>query len=90
MAQTVKTKVFKLKEAYDDSMPPDFDWADLSAQDRRMLVARWVSDAWRDVVTNSHKLIAAAFVETGFLVAKDASENSKIKLWKRGDSKYTF
>ena len=51
---------------------------------KRMLVAKWASEAWRDICENHHKLIRSAFVKTGFLIAKDGSENHKIELkWQK-------
>ena len=46
-----------------------------------MLVATWTSEAWREVCEDNQPLILSAFVKTGFLVAKDGSENVKIQVW---------
>jgi UDP-N-acetylglucosamine transferase subunit ALG13 len=45
-----------------------------------MLVATWTAEAWEEVCRDHHVMIRQAFVETGFLVAKDGSENGLIKL----------
>ena len=55
---------------------------------KRMLVARWASEAWTELCTENQGLLQAAFVKTGFLIAKDGSENHLIQLWKKGRSQY--
>ena len=52
----------------------------LSDKKKRMLVAKWASEAWAEFITNRQHTIVEAFVETGFLLAKDGSENHLIKL----------
>jgi hypothetical protein len=52
----------------------------LSTSRKRMLVATWTAEAWEEVCRDHHVMIRQAFVETGFLVAKDGSENGLIKL----------
>lgn len=59
---------------------------ELSAGDRRLLLANWVSVAWDSIQENEH-LLRQAFVETGFLVAKDGSENHLIDM--AGKEDYT-
>ena len=51
-----------------------------SAETRRMLLAQWLSDAWTDLQLNHGHLLRSAFVQTGFLVAMDGSEDRLIKL----------
>ena len=58
----------------------------MDAKNKRMKVAYWASVAWRDMCANSGPLFESAFVTTGFLLAKDGSENNKVKLWKSGSS----
>lgn len=55
-----------------------------SAMERRMLMAQWLSDAWSDLQTNGAKQLDAAFLQTGFLVALDGSQDHLIQLqgWK--------
>ena len=50
------------------------------AMHRRMFMAKWLQDAWLDLILNNRHIILNAFVETGFLVAADGSEDGKIKL----------
>jgi hypothetical protein len=47
-----------------------------------MLIATWTSVAWAELcdIGKANSLIRSAFVDTGFLVAKDGSENGLIKL----------
>jgi hypothetical protein len=52
----------------------------VSASERRLLLARWVSVAWESLQTNAESLIRQSFVETGFLLARDGSENHLIKM----------
>ena len=35
------------------------------AMQRRMLMAKWLQDAWLDLINNNHNIIRNAFVETG-------------------------
>ena len=51
----------------------------LSAGDRRVLLAQWVSVAWESL-TRDEYLIRQSFVQTGLLVARDGSENHLIKM----------
>ena len=61
-----------------------------SAMHRRMLMAKWLSDAWSDLITR-HSLLQNAFVETGLLLALDGSEDRQISLqgWNQPES-YSF
>ena len=49
---------------------------------KRMLVAKWASQAWTEICSHHHQLIRSAFVKTGFLVTKNGSENHLIEIWK--------
>ena len=49
-----------------------------SAMHRRMLMAEWLSLAWTDLTTNHQELIEKSFVHTGFLLARDGSEDHLI------------
>jgi hypothetical protein len=40
------------------------------------------SEAWTELTETEHHLLRSAFVQTGFLVAKDGSENHLIELHK--------
>jgi hypothetical protein len=51
-----------------------------SAMARRMLMAQWLSDAWTDLCDNHSHMIDAAFVKTGFKLAKDGSEDRYIDI----------
>ena len=56
----------------------------LSDAKKRMYVAEWASDAWREMCgENGRHCIESSFVKTGFLLAKDGSENGKVELWAR-------
>jgi hypothetical protein len=60
---------------------------------RRMLIATWISELWTEFTSGKwDNLIFKSFVETGFCVAKDGSENHLIKLdgWQLGEGTYTF
>ena len=62
-----------------------------AAMERRMLMAKWLSDAWADLCTYHSNMIETAFVKTGFKLAKDGSEDDKIELqgW-AGTHTYTY
>ena len=57
----------------------EWESANLSASCRRMLMTTWVLAAWRKVRTEDD-FLRKAFVSTGFLLAKDRSEDDLIKL----------
>ena len=50
-----------------------------------------MQEAWEDLTTNHSRLLEAAFVQTGFLLALDGSEDKLIKLqgW-MGQEEYKF
>jgi hypothetical protein len=50
------------------------------AMARRMLMAQWLSAAWTELTTKHAHMIDSAFVKTGFLVAKDGSEDHLIDI----------
>lgn len=56
------------------------EYGGLSDPERRMLVAQWASEAWADLCENHQHAIEHAFVSTGFLIAKDGSEDHLINL----------
>jgi hypothetical protein len=60
------------------------EWSEgVSAPTRRIYIAQWLSAVWKQVCAESHdSLIRPAFVQSGFYVAKDGSENGKINLHK--------
>jgi hypothetical protein len=63
-----------------------------AAMQRRMLMASWLSEAWKDLQSPKYNhMIKSAFVHTGFLLALDGSEDHLLNLqgW-AGDSPYTF
>ena len=86
VGQTIKQIIARKYEAAFDAsgdgwdMPPED--GGLDAKEKRMLVATWVSEAWQEFTTGAkyHHLVRSAFVRTGFLVAKDGSENELIEL----------
>ena len=51
-----------------------------SAMARLMLMAQWLADAWDDLCINHPHMVVSAFVRTGFLVAKDGSEDGEIRI----------
>jgi DNA-directed RNA polymerase subunit N (RpoN/RPB10) len=51
-----------------------------SAMQRRMLMASWLSAAWKDLTDKFSHMIRSAFVHTGFLLALDGSEDGLIDL----------
>ena len=94
VGQTLKLKV---SARFEDGYEADFNrWNQTSAEggltnsERRMLVAKWTAESWEEICTSHKSLLRSAFVDTGFLVAKDGSENHLITLWKGGEGLYTF
>lgn len=66
-------------EEYRDlwSLPPDL--GGLQCWQRRVKMATWLAVAW-SIVRADAPFLRAAFVSTGFLTAKDGSEDYKIKI----------
>ena len=46
-----------------------------SDSQKRIIVATWASKAWEELLRDNKQCTRSAFVKTGFLVAKDGSEN---------------
>jgi hypothetical protein len=55
----------------------------LSTARKRILVATWTSEAWNEFCANNKYTIERAFVETGFLLAKDGSNRFEVRPYKR-------
>jgi hypothetical protein len=55
----------------------------LSAARKRILVATWTSEAWKELCTDNQYTIERAFVETGFLLANDGSDRAEVRPYKR-------
>ena len=66
-----------------------WDRMGLPEPNKRMIVARLVSEEWAKMCEDSHHLIRSSFVSTGWLLAKDGSEASLVKLWKHNNGEYT-
>lgn len=52
----------------------------ISASERRILMTKWLGEAWHDFTTNHQSKITAAFKHCGMYNAIDGSENHLIKL----------
>jgi hypothetical protein len=78
-------------QAYYDANQTIWDEIGISKAQKRMLIATWTSVAWAELCDPKSPLIRAAFVDTGFLLAKDGSENKLVKLqgW-TGPEDYDF
>ena len=64
-----------------DSIDQEIEDAECSsAMHRRMLMAQWLSKAWEELITNHQGLIEESFVHTGFLLAKDGSEDKLMSI----------
>ena len=59
----------------------------LEAWQRRALMVMWVATAWQELKTDA-AFLRKAFISTGFLIAKDGSENHLIKV--PGHPEYDF
>ena len=57
--------------------PPEF--GGLRAWQRRVYLATWAAVAW-DIVKRDKDFLRSSFISTGWLIAKDGSENNKIKV----------
>jgi hypothetical protein len=82
-----------IPQAYYDENQTEWDEIGISKSQKRMLIATWTSVAWAELCAAelADSLIRTAFVDTGFLLAKDGSENGLVKLqgW-TGDEAYDF
>ena len=70
---------------YEDCLERYHDhWEEgVSAPARRILIAQWLSAVWKQIQAESaDTLIRSAFVKSGFLLAKDGSENHLISIHK--------
>ena len=61
-----------------------------SAMERRMLMATWLSEAWRHLQNTGAHLLDSAFLQTGFLVALDGSQDHLIQLQGWKGTQYRF
>ena len=61
---------------------------ELNAAERRIYIVNWVGTAW-EVLKTMPEFIRKSFVSTGWLLAKDGSENHLVKL-KKYIEKYDF
>lgn len=94
VGQTLKAKI---NAQFEDAYALHFDrWnrpptmGGLTTSEKRMLLATWASNAWTDLCDNHQSCIKSSFVKSGFLVAKDGSENHLIALHRKGEGKYDF
>jgi hypothetical protein len=55
----------------------------LSDARKRVLLATWTSEAWTELCRDNKHVITRAFVETGFLIAKDGSDRHEVRPYKR-------
>lgn len=88
---TIKSKIYaKYKKAHKTNKHlwtrPEAKGG-LSASRKRVLVATWVSEAWKEACRDNQHCIERAFVETGFLLAKDGSDRHEIRPYKDPNAK---
>ena len=80
VAETLK-KLIRKKYSSEFALHRD-EWnVGLPESEKRQKVALWASEAWTEFCRDHQDCIKSAFVKTGFLLAKDGSENSKVCLW---------
>ena len=60
----------------------------LTDSKKRQHIAQWASEAWDEFCCENQYCIKRAFIGTGFLVAKDGSENHLIELWQRAKGEW--
>ena len=88
VAVRIKQRVKVLFRAYEASQSDH--WADtITASEKRMLVAQWVSQAWSDFLREEGYIIEQSFVKTGVALAMDGSEDHLVKLEGRASQLYT-
>jgi hypothetical protein len=54
----------------------------LSDARKRALLATWTSEAWTELCRDNKHVLKRAFVETGFLLAKDGSDRHEVQPYK--------
>lgn len=85
VGQTLKLKIAKRYDAAYAANTAEWERpkkkGGLNDWKKRMLVAQWTAEAWQELCGQNQRLIRSAFVRTGFLIAKDGSENGLIELW---------
>ena len=89
VCQTLKVRVYGRLYTEFEQHYEQWDRMGLPEPNKRMLVARLVSEEWAKMCEDSHHLIRSSFVSTGWLLAKDGSEASLVKLWKHSNGEYT-
>ena len=73
-----------MSQLYEKELEDNIElWEDggLSAAERRIYIVNWVASAWKCLKTKS-EFLRKSFVSTGWLLAKDGSENHLVKLRK--------
>jgi hypothetical protein len=83
VGQWMKDAMRVMYEAEMDNNIENWEEGGLSAAERRIYIVTWVAEAWK-VMQTMPEFIRTAFVQTGWLLAKDGSENHLVKLrkWK--------
>jgi hypothetical protein len=94
VGQHIKVRMGMLYDELHDIDQEDWESGALSVSSRRMLLAGWLSKVWGELIDSDKNitLIRKSFVDTGFLVAMDGSENHLIDLdgWTGKPGTYNF
>jgi hypothetical protein len=78
-----------MHDCYEQFMEVEGRWLDeednMPVKERRMLIVGWALQAWESLCADHTDLLEAAFVSTGFKMAKDGSEVGLVRLegWDR-------
>ena len=54
----------------------------LRTKEKRMYIATWAKESWIQMCRDYQYLIVQSFIQTGFLLAQDGSENGCVRPWK--------
>ena len=68
-------------DKYDDHREEDWDeWEEASAAEKRILITKWVGEAWDDLVQNNYTTIMSSFTRTGVFLPVDGSQDHLVKV----------
>jgi hypothetical protein len=78
----IKRRMGEKFDAEHENMQEEWEYS-LTAPKRRMLMVKWASEVWDEICNDPDRcksLLRRSLLRTGFLVAKDGSENGLILL----------
>ena len=78
--KSLKARIDDLAEQYIDENERDWVEGKYSVSQRRVLLTKWVGQAWEDMHAEDSDMIRQAFVQVGLGLPIDGSRDSEIKI----------